>query len=37
VRDAECLQQSGMFCTVAGANYILALRCSHLNNRLEDY
>jgi len=31
------LKQSGMFWTVAGANSILALRCSHLNGRFEDY
>jgi hypothetical protein len=31
------LKQSGMFWTVKGANAILALRCSHLNGRLEDY
>ena len=31
------LKQSGMFWTVKGANAILALRCSHLNNRFEDY
>ena len=31
------LKQSGMFWTVKGANSILALRCSHLNNRFEDY
>ncbi len=31
------LKQSGMFWTVQGANSILALRCSHLNGRLEDY
>jgi len=31
------LKQSGMFWTVRGANAILALRCSHLNGRLEDY
>lgn len=28
---------SGMFWTVRGANSILALRCSHLNGRFEDY
>ncbi len=31
------LKQSGMFWTVKGANSILALRCSHLNSRFEDY
>lgn len=31
------LKQSGMFWTVNGANSILALRCSHLNGRFEDY
>jgi hypothetical protein len=31
------LKQSGMFWTVRGANAILALRCSHLNERFEDY
>jgi len=31
------LKQSGMFWTVTGANSILALRCSHLNGRFEDY
>lgn len=31
------LKQSGMFWTVDGANSILALRCSHLNGRFEDY
>jgi hypothetical protein len=30
-------KQSGMFWTVRGANAILALRCSHLNGRFEDY
>ena len=30
-------KQSGMFWTVDGANAILALRCSHLNGRFEDY
>jgi hypothetical protein len=29
------LKQSGMFWTVRGANAILALRCSHLNDRFE--
>jgi hypothetical protein len=31
------LKQSGMFWMVVGANAVLALRCSHLNGRLEDY
>jgi len=31
------LKQSGMFWTVKGANSILALRCTHLNGRFEDY
>ena len=31
------LKQSGMFWMVKGANSILALRCSHLNGRFEDY
>ena len=31
------LKQSGMFWTVPGANSILALRCSHLNGRFENY
>jgi hypothetical protein len=31
------LKQSGMLWTVAGANSILALRCSRLNRRFEDY
>ena len=31
------LKQSGMFWTVRGASAILALRCSHLNGRFEDY
>ncbi len=31
------LKQSGMFWTVAGANAIIALRCCHLNNRMESY
>jgi hypothetical protein len=31
------LKQSGMFWTVKGANAILALRCSYLNGRFEDY
>jgi hypothetical protein len=30
-------KQSGMFWTVRGANAILALRCTHLNGRFEDY
>ncbi|MGH9693256.1 MAG: ISKra4 family transposase [Bryobacteraceae bacterium] len=31
------LKQSGMFWTVCGANAIIALRCCHLNNRIENY
>jgi hypothetical protein len=31
------LKQSGMFWTLRGANAVLALRCSHLNGRFEDY
>lgn len=31
------LKQSGMFWTVSGANAIIALRCHHLNNRMENY
>jgi hypothetical protein len=31
------LKQSGMFWTVDGANAIIALRCCHLNNRMENY
>jgi hypothetical protein len=31
------LKRSGMFWTVAYANAILALRCSYLNGRFEDY
>lgn len=31
------LKQSGMFWTVRGANAIIALRCCHLNNRMENY
>lgn len=34
---ASRLKQSGMFWSVRGANAIIALRCSHLNNRFEDY
>jgi hypothetical protein len=34
---ASRLKQSGMFWTVRGANAILALRCSCLNDRFEDY
>ncbi len=30
-------KQSAMFWTVRGANAIIALRCCHLNNRIEDY
>ena len=31
------LKQSGMFWTVKGANAIIALRCCHFNNRIENY
>ena len=31
------LKRSGMFCTVSGANAIIALRCRHLNGQFEDY
>jgi hypothetical protein len=34
---AARLKRSGMFWTVEGANAILALRCSFLNGRFEDY
>jgi hypothetical protein len=34
---ASRLKRSGMFWTVRGANSILALRCSLLNGRFEDY
>ena len=34
---ASRLKRSGMFWTVRGANAILALRCSYLNRRFEDY
>jgi hypothetical protein len=34
---ASRLKQSGMFWTLRGANAILALRCSFLNGRFEDY
>ena len=34
---AKRLKQSGMFWTVRGANAIIALRCSRLNRRFEDY
>ena len=34
---ASRLKRSGMFWTVRGANAILALRCSYLNARFEDY
>jgi hypothetical protein len=30
-------RQSGMFWTVRAANAILALRCCHINGRIEDY
>ena len=31
------LKQSGMFWTVRGANAVIALRCCHLNHRMENY
>ena len=31
------LNQSGMFWTIRGAIAVLALQCSHLNGRFEDY
>jgi len=31
------LKRSGMFWTVRGANAIIALRCTYLNRRFEDY
>ena len=34
---ASRLKRSGMFWTVRGANAIIALRCSRLNRRFEDY
>jgi len=34
---AKRLKQSGMFWTVRGANAIIALRCTRLNHRFEDY
>jgi hypothetical protein len=34
---ASRFKQSGMFWTVQGANAIIALRCSYLNARFEDY
>ena len=34
---ASRLKRSGMFWTVRGANSIMALRCSYLNGRFEDY
>ena len=34
---AQRLKLSGMFWTLRGANAILALRCTHLNGRFEDY
>jgi len=34
---ASRFKRSGMFWTVRGANSILALRCSYLNGRFEDY
>ena len=36
VVGARC-KQSGMFWTLRGVNSILALRCSQLNGRFEDY
>ena len=34
---ASRLKRSGMFWTVRGANAIVALRCSYLHVRFEDY
>ena len=34
---ASRLKRSGMFWTVRGANAIIALRCSRLSRRFEDY
>jgi hypothetical protein len=34
---AKRLKQSGMFWTVRGANAIIALRCTRLSRRFEDY
>ncbi len=34
---AKRLKQSGMFWTVRGANAIIALRCTRLSHRFEDY
>ena len=34
---ASRFKPSGMFCTVRGANAILALRCFHLNGPFEEY
>jgi hypothetical protein len=34
---AKRLKQSGMFWTLRGANAIIALRCSRLSRRFEDY
>lgn len=31
------LKQSGMFCTVPGANAVIALRCCQLSGKFEDY
>jgi hypothetical protein len=31
------LKRAGMHCTVSGANAIIALRCSKLNGRYEDF
>ena len=34
---ATRLKRSGMFCTVCGANAIIALRCCRLSGRFENY
>jgi hypothetical protein len=31
------LKRSGMFWTVRGANAIIALRCSHISGKFENY
>jgi hypothetical protein len=31
------LKQSGMFCTIRGANALVALRCNRLSGKFEDY
>jgi hypothetical protein len=31
------LKRSGMFCTLRGANAIIALRCSQLSGKFEEY